>query len=475
MSLSTISYLVFLMLCLALHWALPGRFRNFFLLLSSVAFFAYAMPLQAVIMMVFCLVIYALGFAVAGKSEKKSPIPLTLGVGLAVGFLFVYKYLGPVTTALGGTAFSLVVPMGISYVAFQCIAYLVQIYKGNLQPEKSPVNFMVYALFFPKLTAGPIEDPATFLSQLKRKRRFTYTNAQKAVVKITVGFVKKVAVADLLAPGVAAVFDSGTDMSGWAVVLASLMYAVQILCDFSGYTDIARGSAMLFGMELTENFDSPYLAVSVRDFWRRWHISLSNWLKTYIFIPLGGSRVSTLRRYANILIVFLVSGIWHGSSWSFVVWGALHGVYQIAEILLDPAGKKLRSRLGLQDNSAVCVWAARIRTFLLVTLAWVFFRAATVGTAFSLLGSLFTGWGSLKDALTLCGLDLTKVLLTVFALVCANVLQRKALTVSGGRYTKEFSSARLVFACAVAAWAVFLVYMVSAAAGGGSSFIYFDF
>lgn len=474
MILSSGTYLMFLMLCLLLHWVLPMGLRNFFLLLSSVAFFAYAMPLQAVIMMAFCLMIYALGFMIPGKGEKRRRCVLILGIGLAVGFLFVCKYLEPISTALGGT-FSLVVPMGISYVSFQCIAYLVQIYKGKLQPEKRPVDFMVYALFFPKLTAGPIEDPGTFLIQLKQKRRFTYTKAQTAVVKITIGFVKKIAVADLLAPGVAAVFDGGTDVGGWSVLLASLMYAVQILCDFSGYTDIARGSAMLFGMELTENFDSPYMAVNVRDFWRRWHISLSNWLKNYIFIPLGGSRVSTLRRYTNILTVFLVSGIWHGTSWSFVVWGALHGVYQIAEILLEPAGKRLRARLGLGDHSALCIWTARIRTFLLVTFAWVFFRAGTVETALSLLGKLFTYWGSLTDAITLCGLDLTKVLLTVFALVCAHVLQSRTLSNSEGRYAREFSDSRLVFACAGAAWAVFLVYMVSTASGGGSSFIYFDF
>ena len=333
MILSSVTYLIFVAVCLILHDLLPRRFRNLWLLLVSVGFFLYAMPAQMPILMLFCLAVFGIGHILGKAPEQIKKIWLILGVGVCVGFLVFYKYLGFLAGLLGLPAengiFSLVVPIGISYVTFQCISYLVEVYKGRLAPEENPVDFLIYCLFFAKLTAGPIEAPGAFLAQLKQERACTPGDARKGIFRILMGFVKKIAVADFAAVGVNAVFAAG-EYTGWSVILAGVLYAVQIFFDFSGYTDIARGSAALFGIELTENFNSPYSATSVRDFWRRWHISLSTWLRNYIYIPLGGSRVGTARRYLNILITFLVSGIWHGASWTFVFWGLLHGLYQMA-------------------------------------------------------------------------------------------------------------------------------------------------
>ena len=475
MILSSGTFLVFLTVCLIGHYILPHKARNFWLFLSSVAFFCYAMPAQALILMVFCLVIWLFCPAMAAAKHQLRKVLLWGGIGLGIGFLVFYKYLAFLASSLGlpttSAIFSLVAPMGISYVTFQCIAYLVEVYKGRMEPEKDPIDFFVYALFFAKLTAGPIETPQAFLAQLKQPRQFSLYRAKKGLLRMAMGFVKKIAVADYLAIGVAAVFEKGGQAEGWAVIMGSCMYAVQLLCDFSGYTDIARGAASLFGIELTENFNAPYMATSVRDFWRRWHISLSTWLKNYIYIPLGGSRVGTVRRYCNVMVTFLVSGIWHGASLSYVFWGLLHGIYQVAEMLLEPVGRRLRATIGIRDDHPVRIWICRGVTFILVTTAWVFFRADSIGTALDMLGCLFAPWGSFNEAAKLCGMDFAAVLLTVSGLLCAH-LMGKLLALE---CKKQERNSAVTHICVCIVWAVLLVYMVCAAAGGGSSFIYFDF
>lgn len=475
MILSSVTFLAFLALCLVGHYLLPQKMRNFWLLLSSVAFFCYAMPAQALIMMVFCLLIWLLGFAVAAGRGKGRTALLWLGIVLSAGFLIFYKYLGFLASCFGlnlpSAVVSLVVPMGISYVTFQCIAYLAEIYKGRMEPERDPVDFFVYSLFFAKLTAGPIEAPQGFLQQLKQPRPFSFSRAKAAVLRMCMGFVKKIVVADYLALGVAAVFEKGTQASGWAVAIGSCMYSVQLLCDFSGYTDIARGAAALFGLELTENFEDPYMAIDIKDFWRRWHISLSAWLKNYIYIPLGGSRVGSVRRYCNLIITFLVSGIWHGASFNFLIWGALHGIYQVAQMLLEPLAAKVRNGLKICANNPVRLWLCRGWTFVLVTVAWVFFRAESAAKAAGMLSNLFGEWGSLADALALCKLDVSAALLIVSGLISTHLMSRLLRMHSD----RKHSDMPVLHIGICALWAVVLVYMVCAAAGGGNSFIYFDF
>lgn len=472
MILSSVTYLVFVGVCLVCHDLLPRKYRNFWLLLASAGFFLYAMPAQLPVMLLLCLAVYGIGYALDAAQEKARKLWLMAGICLSVGFLVFYKYLGFLADLLDLPAdsgvFTLVVPMGISYVTFQCVAYLVEIYKGRMKPEENPVDFLVYCLFFAKLTAGPIEVPATFLAQLKQERKCSPDAAMKAVLRILMGFVKKIAVADFVAGSVNAVF-AAEEYTGWSVILAGALYAIQIYYDFSGYSDIARGSAALFGIELTENFDSPYSATGVRDFWRRWHISLSTWLRTYIYFPLGGSRVGTARRYLNVLITFLVSGIWHGASWTFVFWGLLHGLYQMAEIALAPAGRKLREKLHIPEDSLLHRIPARMITVILVAVAFLFFRAPTIGTAFAMLGSLLGDWGVFGEAMALCGLDWIGVLLTVAGIVCAgqmNTLLKREEKLSGDM---------LLWIGSAAIWATILVYVVCAASGNVSSFIYFEF
>lgn len=472
MTLSSGTYLVFLAICLILHNLLPDRFRNFWLLLASVGFFLCSMPLQTVVMLLFCLIVFFLGSAIHAAAGRMRTALLIAGILLGAGFLLFYKYLSFFASLLGLRAqdwmLSLVAPLGVSYVTFQCISYLAEIHKKQLDPEKNPIDFLVYTLFFAKLTAGPIESPNVFLSQLKQPRICTIPDAKFAFLRIAMGFIKKITVADVIAPCVNAIYATSSP-SGWASFLAITLYAVQILFDFSGYTDIARGSAALFGISLTENFNAPYHAHSIRDFWRRWHISLSTWLRCYIFFPLGGSRVALWKRCLNILIVFLVSGIWHGASLTFVVWGLLHGLFQVIETLLDPWKKRLRSKFHISERNRLLPFLDWLRTIVLVSVSWVFFRAPDLDTAISLLSGLLGNWGNLSSAMQMCGLNWTALLLLSAGVFCVSRLSRILLREKEPSFTETLS------VCVVAAWAVLLVYLVNTASGSVSSFIYFDF
>ncbi len=477
MALSTLTYLVFLAVVAVAHWLMPPKYRNFWLLAASVGFFALAMPAETVVMMVYVAVVFFLGFAVAKTKGALRRVTFISGILVSVAFLFTYKYVGFAFSLFGADRpFSLVAPMGISYVTFQCIAYLTEIYKGNMKCETGAVDFFLYSLFFAKLTAGPIEPPAEFLSRLKPERRFSQANAANGAMLIASGMLKKLAVADLLAVGVNAVYADIAGAGAWATILAAVMYSGQIYFDFSGYTDIARGSAMILGIRLTENFNKPYSAVSIRDFWHRWHISLSSWLTKYVYIPLGGSRVGTVRRYLNIAVTFLVSGLWHGASLTFVVWGLLHGLYQMIEIALSPAAKRLCERLHIGEDSLLLSIFRKARTFILVTVAWVFFRAATVGDAIAVLTKPFVSWGSIGDALELCGITLPAVLLIIFGYMAVTILRRDAIVTPSSRFYEAYHTpTRIILTVALTAWAAVLLFLVITAMGGGSSFIYFDF
>ena len=269
---------------------------------------------------------------------------------------------------------------------------MTEVYKGNMSDIKNPVSFFVYMLLFMKVTAGPIEAPKSFFEKNCGNRALQGKDILEAFRLISTGFVKKKVIADMLAPYVAGVMDSPGEKDGLSIFLAMFMYSLQIYFDFSGYTDIARGSAKLFGISLMENFNHPYLSNNIREFWHRWHISLSEWLKKYIYFPLGGSRVDGCRRYLNIIIVFLVSGIWHGASFNFVIWGLLHGIYQVVEIVLEPVMIRIRNVLHLKEDGILYKITSGIRTFVLVTVAWVFFRADTLSNALLIFKRLFSQW-----------------------------------------------------------------------------------
>jgi D-alanyl-lipoteichoic acid acyltransferase DltB (MBOAT superfamily) len=401
-----------------------------------------------------------------------------------LGLLFFFKYynffnsavdeaLGVVGGASPLSPLDVLLPVGISFYTFQTLSYTVDVYRGVAKPERSFGTFALFVAFFPQLVAGPIERSSSLLPQLAGS--FPPPSAALLVSGLRLmawGFFKKLVVADRLAQYVDRVYSSPDGQDGLAVVLATYFFAFQIYCDFSGYSDIAIGAARVLGVRLSDNFRAPYLARTVRDFWLRWHISLSSWFRDYVYIPLGGNRVGRWRALANIAIVFLLSGLWHGANWTFVAWGALHGFYVAVGMLVGPVGARLASRLswrqdGLMGDRLRAVFEAVV-TFHFVLFAWLFFRAGSLHDAMSLLGALgnidpngireFAYFGGRDFLVAVFGIG---VVLGVDALTQNSNLDRVLDRLrSSARWTIYYA----VILCTIV-WGEF----------GGTEFIYFQF
>lgn len=275
-------------------------------------------------------------------------------------------------------------PVGISFYTFQTLGYVTDVYKGKVKAEKDLLKYATFVSFFPQLVAGPIERTANLLPQIKNDKSFNYSAAWEGLILITWGLYKKLVIADNLAIWGDKVYGNLSSYQGFSLLLATFFFTFQIYCDFSGYTDIARGSAKLFNIELIENFKSPYFATGFKGFWSRWHISLSTWFKDYVYIPLGGNRVPKIRHAFNLLITFLVSGLWHGANWTFVIWGGIHGMGLLCENYFVK-----RKNCSFRPVRALV-------TFLLVMLAWIFFRSSNIRDAIYVFGHMFSGLANIK-------------------------------------------------------------------------------
>ena len=386
----TISTLCFFALIFAIYYIIPWKFRWMLLLAASGIFYV-----SADWKMCF-LIAGSVGISwIAGKqiekadNEKMKKVWLAGCIVLLTGILFVFKYFNFFVESVNGLlelaglgsvsfALQLLVPMGISYYTFKIISYLVDVYRGKIEAEQHFGYYALYVSFFPQILCGPIERADHFLPQLKYGCRYEETLVTEGLERILLGMFKKLVIADRLAGYVGAVFDAPLSHPGLASLMAACFYSVQLYCDFSGYSDLAIGMAKMLGIRTRENFAYPYFSRSIKEFWTRWHISLSGWLRDYIYIPLGGNRKGKIRKHVNTMITFLVSGLWHGSSLSFVFWGGLHGLWNIISTPkkdTDPAWKR-----GLQ----------MLVTFCGVTVTWVFFRAADVKTAWTMLMHMVT-------------------------------------------------------------------------------------
>ncbi|MEW6282066.1 MAG: MBOAT family O-acyltransferase [Candidatus Eremiobacterota bacterium] len=376
-------FLVFFGVVVGLYFALPDRWRVPLLLLASGYFYMVAIPVYILILILLIAIDYTAGLWIDRAVGFRRKLLLVVSLVANVGVLGFFKYWNFFATNLGAGSewlHQFVLPIGLSFHTFQSMAYTIEVYSGTIRPEPNLLRYSLYVLFFPQLVAGPIERPNWMLPQFRLSHRFDSERIVQGLRQILWGMFKKVVIADRLAILVDLVYDTPQGQPGPALFLATLFFAFQIYCDFSGYSDIALGTARVLGYRMMLNFRKPYLATSVSDFWRRWHISLSTWFRDYVYIPLGGSRCGLGRQLGNLLITFLISGLWHGANWTFVVWGALHGAYLMGEILLN----------------RFLTWLPRLlrRAYVLalVLAAWVFFRADTVQDAWFVLTHLGTGW-----------------------------------------------------------------------------------
>ena len=410
------------------------------------------------------LVDYAIGLRMPLTRHPRRLVVLSVVVNL--GFLAIFKYanwlidtFNGASTALGSalhvTPIDLLLPVGISFYTFQSLSYTIDVYRRELPPRRNLLDYALAVAFFPQIEAGPIVRAREFLAELDGEQRIDFADVKRALVLIAFGYVKKVVFADNLAPIADTVFDNPAAHGFWDCLLAVYAFAFQIYCDFSGYTDIAIGCALLLGIRFPPNFNYPYAAQSIQDFWRRWHMTLSRWLRDYLYIPLGGNRKGEVRTYANLIITMLLGGLWHGASWNFVIWGGLHGAYLAGE-------RAFLARWHLWNAANPLSAALRVLfTFHLACLAWVFFRAHGFAQAHAMLGRLAHPQWSTFDVATH-----RSTAILVAAMFLAQQLGAHL------RYKERIASNDTLFAAALACAMATMILFAPAA---GAPFIYFQF
>lgn len=487
---NSLNYLLFLPVVVLTFWLLPHRFRSSFLLVASLFFYMSWLPIYGFLIAALTVTNYLLGQAISKR--KHSGQYLALGIAFNLATLSYYKYadfaieswnkatlsLGPLLQlqpqSLSFPLQHILLPLGISFFVFEFIHYLTDVYKGG-KPIANFVNFSLFASFFPSQIAGPIKRYQDFIKQLEYPRIFSASGLERGLRLILQGLFKKVAIADNLAPIVSAGFSNASTIGGLEAWIAACAFAIQIYCDFSGYTDMGRGSAIMLGFDLPDNFNWPYIAKNLPDFWKRWHISLSSWLRDYLYIPLGGSKCSLGRRHSNLIITMLLGGLWHGASWHYVIWGAFHGI----GLVLCHSYDALVKREGEIANSLRKFHAAPIGvafslclTFLFVLVGWVFFRADTITQSLQLLQAM----GSLHSSTYLAesiekypvGIATAVYLLGRF-IVDKKELWLRPISPSLRAKLSPLAPARL------AAYVCFFICAIGLSPAGKTPFIYFQF
>ena len=485
---NSIEFLIFFPIVCLIHFILPKKTRWVWLLFASYYFYMCWNPRYALLIFASTLITWLSGIFIA-KYEKHKKLSVAFSFILNLGILFFFKYwnfafenINHILSHFGfgimPHGFDVILPVGISFYTFQALSYTMDVYRKEVAPEKNLFRYMLFVSFFPQLVAGPIERSKNLLSQLNTPHSFNGESAKRGLLLMLWGFFQKLVIADRLAIAVNTVYNNPTGSGGVEIAVATIFFALQIYCDFSSYTDIARGAAEVLGIKLCDNFRQPYFAVSIADFWRRWHISLSGWLKDYLYIPLGGSRRGRIRKYLNIMIVFLSSGLWHGANWHFVFWGALHGVYQIIGDITLPAREKICSLLSIDRSSFHHKAIRRAITFCLVCIGWIFFRADSISDALYMTRSLFlrpNPWILTDGGIFSLGLDVYQLSVAaaavsiLFFVSCAHIYQRSVRSMLLGtniffRYTVIFL---LLFTV--------LIFGIYGPGYSESQFIYFQF
>ena len=426
---NSLQFLIFFPIVTAGFFLLPHRSRWLWLLLASCYFYMAFIPAYILILAFTIVVDYFAGIWIENARGTRRKWNLGLSLAANVGILAIFKYYGflaeniELALAAVGASYDippldsyydtvaraisamvgmfgvswesppvhLLLPIGLSFHTFQAMSYTIEVYRGNQKAERHFGIFALYVMFYPQLVAGPIERPQNLLHQFHERHFFNYDRISAGLLLMAWGFFKKVVIADRLALIVNPVYNQPDEFHGLQVLVATYCFAIQIFCDFSGYSDIALGTAQVMGFTLMQNFRRPYHAASIVDFWRRWHISLSTWFRDYVYYPLGGNRGSAAVWYRNLLIVFMVSGLWHGAKWTFVLWGALHGVFMVLFVASEPSRERFWGRIRAVAPPLVYFRKplAILITFHVVLLTWVFFRANSMHDAWTLLDHLF--------------------------------------------------------------------------------------
>jgi len=492
---NSVDFLLFFPIVTLVYFVIPHKVRYLWLLVASYYFYMCWNPQYALLILTSTVITFASGFMIAdagrkGKDKrKKLYVAISFISNLAILFLFKYYYfaiininrvLGAVGFELITPRFNLLLPVGISFYTFQALSYTMDVYRNHVKVERNFFKYALFVSFFPQLVAGPIERSSNLLRQMHERHYFDSRRVAHGLQLMLWGYFQKVVIADRAAYFVNAVYNSpeAATSTGIVVVIATVLFAFQIYCDFSSYSDIARGAAEVMGFSLMKNFDTPYFSRSVSEFWRRWHISLSTWFRDYLYIPLGGNRKGRLRKYINLMVVFLVSGLWHGASWNYVIWGGLNGLYQIIGELTKPVREKLSKKLSAGKENFSSKLLKVLFTFALICFSWIFFRANGTREALILIRGMFSEfnpWIFTDGTLFSLGLDAADMFVLFVALLVL-------LFVSVAKYKKVnirqwLSQQGLWFRYTVYLAAIFsvLIFGIYGAQFDAAQFIYFQF
>lgn len=477
---NSLNFAIFLPIVFVLYWFATKvnlRLQNILLLISSYFFYA-CWDWRFMFLLIFSTLLdYFTGIKIhVSTNQRKKLFWLWLSISVNLGFLGVFKYYNFFATSfadglslLGFKAnlgsLQVMLPVGISFYTFHGLSYVIDVYKNRIKPERNFIDYSVFVSFFPLLVAGPIERATHLLPQILKKREFDYSKAVDGLRQVLWGLFKKIVIADNFAEPANTIFNNSAEYSGSALFLGALFFTIQIYCDFSGYSDIALGTARLFGIELLRNFAFPYFSRDIAEFWRRWHISLSSWFKDYLYIPLGGSKGGIWMKIRNTFIIFVVSGFWHGANWTFIIWGFLNALYIMPSILFNTNRNHLDIVAKGKILPTLNEFLSIILTFSLTLFAWIFFRATNVTHAFSYISKIFSS--SLFIVPHGLGIDRSLIFLTVlfFIIEWLGREQQYAIASLGSKWYKPI---RWVMYYAI----ILTIYLNT---GKEEQFIYFQF
>ena len=494
---NSLDFLIFFPIVTLIYFVIPHKIRYIWLLVCSYYFYMCWNAAYALLLFVSTFITWLSGLAIgnivkngkddANRQQSKGIVAISFILNLTI--LAFFKYAGFAVNSVNqlfqavGIRFvvpkvDVLLPVGISFYIFQALSYTVDVYRGDVKVEKNLLKYMVFVSFFPQLVAGPIERSSRLLEQFYEKHSFDFERVCSGLMIMLWGFFQKLVVADRLAVLVNQVFLYNSYYSGIEIIVAVMFFAVQIYCDFAGYSNIAIGASQVMGFELMENFRQPYLANSVSDFWRRWHISLTSWFRDYLYIPLGGNRKGKLAKYRNIMIVFLTSGLWHGANWTYVVWGGLNGLFQVIADLTKKPRQKLKAFFKIRQESGSWRILSTVITFILVDFTWIFFRADSMADAFQIISRIFSQFNPwvLVDG-TLYTLGLSQVDFWIGILSIAVLLTVDIVHERGVKIRSWVLQQNLWFRWSIYLGAIFfiLIFGFYGPNYDASQFIYFQF
>ena len=496
---NSIEFLIFFPIVVLVYYVIPKKIKHLWLLAASYYFYMCWNAKYALLILSSTVITYVSGlliqkvkvssYEMAKQTLLKKWIVASSFV-INLGILFYFKYINFALSILTSAFskihiqlmpppnFDIILPVGISFYTFQALSYTMDVYRDEIYAEKNFFKYALFVSFFPQLVAGPIERSKNLLKQLALPQKFCFEDAREGLLLMLWGFFLKIVLADSIAIFVDAVYGDFSTYSGTYLVVATMLFAIQIYCDFAGYSTIAMGAAKVLGIKLMENFDAPYLSTSVSEFWRRWHISLTSWFKDYLYIPLGGNRKGKIRKYINKMIVFLFSGLWHGAAFSFVAWGGLNGLYQVIAEILQPIRDRLVSVLHLDRESLGHKLMHVVGTFILVDFSWIFFRAASFREALEIIKSVITvknPWILFDGSLYECGLDeknFRLMLLGIVILILADFCKKKGIRIREVIVRQDYWFRWIYFAFVISA---ILTFGIWGPDYNEANFIYFQF